>query len=105
MGSRPKTLYVRSETYRRFCASLACFVCGIEGQSNACHPNSSRFGKGRSIKAGDQYVFPLCVRHHREHDQCLEMTKDERDELEDSYILKMQAITADAEWVDGQRAK
>jgi len=33
------------------------------------------------------------------------MTKDERDVLEDSYILRMQAIAADAGWVDGQRAK
>ena len=103
MGARPKFSYVRSEAYRRFCASLACFVCGVEGQSNACHPNSSRYGKGKSIKASDAFIFPLCIRHHREHDQCLEMSKSERDAIEDEYIQKMQAIAAEAGWINGQR--
>lgn len=103
MGARPKTVYVRSEAYRRFCASLPCFACGIEGQSNACHPNSSRYGKGRSIKAGDQYVFPLCIMHHAMHDTCFEMTKAERDALEDEYVSRMQALALEAGWLNGRK--
>jgi hypothetical protein len=105
VGARPKTVYVRSEAYRRFCASLPCLVCGIEGQTQAAHPNSAKYGKGRSIKAGDQYVFPLCIRHHAEHDMCYEMTKAERDAIEDEHVARMQAIAADAGWADGRRSK
>jgi hypothetical protein len=103
MGARPKFAYVRSETYRRFCASLACFVCGIEGKSNACHPNSQKYGKGKSIKAGDQYVFPLCIMHHAMHDTCFEMSKAERDALEEEYVERMQRIAAESGWVDGRK--
>jgi hypothetical protein len=103
LGARPKFAYVRSEPYRRYVASQACFACGIEGQSNACHPNSARFGKGKAIKASDIFVFPLCIRHHREHDQCLDMTKAERDAIEDEYIQRMQTLAADAGWVGGKK--
>jgi hypothetical protein len=101
MGARPKYVYVRSEPYRRFVASQACFACGIEGQSQACHSNQAKHGKGRSIKASDVFTWPLCVRHHREHDQCLEMTKAERDAIEDEYIQRMQTLAAG--WVGGKR--
>jgi hypothetical protein len=39
------------------------------------------------------------------HDMCWEMTKAERDALEDQYVSRMQAIAADAGWIEGQRAK
>jgi hypothetical protein len=101
LGARPKFVYVRSESYRRFVASQACFACGIEGQSQACHSNQAKHGKGRSIKASDMFTWPLCVRHHREHDQCLEMTKAERDAIEDEYIQRMQTLAAG--WVGGKK--
>jgi hypothetical protein len=105
VGARPKFAYLRSEVYRRFVSAQPCFACGREGNSNACHPNSSRYGKGRSIKAGDQYVFPLCIMHHAMHDTCFEMSKAERDALEESYVERMQKIAADDGWNDGVKRK
>lgn len=103
MGSRLKFQYLRSESYRRFVASFECFACRIQGQSQACHSNQSRHGKGKSIKASDEFIFPLCIRHHREHDQCLDMTKEERDEIEERYIVEMQARANAHGWINGQR--
>lgn len=47
----------RSEPYRRLVAALPCIACGIEGASQAAHPNS---GKGLGIKTDDLLCFPLC---------------------------------------------
>jgi hypothetical protein len=105
MGARPKFAYVRSTGYLRFVASQPCFVCGLEGQTQAAHSNQAKHGKGRSVKASDVYTFPLCFQHHAMHDMCWEMTKAERDALEDQYVSRMQAIAADAGWIEGQRAK
>jgi hypothetical protein len=103
MGARPKFDYLRSQAYLRYVATQACFACGIEGQSNACHSNQAKHGKGRSIKASDAFTWPLCIRHHREHDQCLEMTKAERDALEDAYIERMLELALFDGWLDGRR--
>lgn len=48
---------LRSETYRRWVASLPCAHCGIEGYSQCAHVDQ---GKGAGIKAGDDMTFPLC---------------------------------------------
>lgn len=68
----PKEAPVRSESYRRWVASLPCAGCGVEGYSQAAHPNR---GKGMAIKASDLLCFPLCcdrpgvVGCHTAHDQ------------------------------------
>jgi len=49
---------IRSEEYRRLVASLPCFHCGLQGSSQAAHPNS---GKGRGVKESDLSCFPLCA--------------------------------------------
>jgi hypothetical protein len=109
LGARPKFAYVRSEPYRRYVASQACFACGIEGFSQAAHPNQAKYGKGRGIKASDSYCFPLCGPHglsagcHFELDVALDMTKAERDAIEDEYIQRMQTLAADAGWVGGKK--
>jgi hypothetical protein len=70
-------------------------VCQIEGFSQAAHPN---FGRGLGQKASDMDCFPLCATrpghmgHHAEHDLLVEMTLDERRELELQYIAKTQAM-------------
>jgi hypothetical protein len=81
LGARPKYVYVRSEAYRRFVSSQACFACGIEGFSQAAHPNQAKYGKGRGIKASDAFCFPLCGPHgassgcHFQLDLSIDMTK------------------------------
>jgi hypothetical protein len=77
----PKSKPVRSEAYRRAVASLPCAICGIEGHSQAAHPNTS---KGLSTKASDLLCFALCGPRpglagcHAAFDQHALMTKEER---------------------------
>lgn len=86
---------MRSESYRRWVASLPCIVCGIEGYTQAAHPN---YGRGLGQKASDLECFPLCgtrpghMGHHYEHDNLIEMTLAERREFERQYIAKTQAM-------------
>jgi hypothetical protein len=94
----PKTIYFRSEDYRRYVASFPCFACGIEGMTQAAHSNQSKHGKGKSVKASDKYIFPLCFDHHAQHDLCWEMTRAERNEIEDAYIEKMLAFAHRDGW-------
>lgn len=102
--AKEKTL--RSEAYRRYVSRQECFGCGIEGYSQCAHPNSAKYGKGLSRKAGDQYCFPLCASRpgtpgcHLQHDNCIDMTIDDRNELEGKYINKMQARAIADGWKD-----
>ena len=54
----PKPVFLRSEKYRRWVASLDCAHCGIAGYSNACHADE---GKGTGIKSCDSTCWPGCV--------------------------------------------
>lgn len=96
----PKHEYVRDETYRRFVASLNCFVCGVAGRSQASHSNSHTDGKGTAIKASDAALFPLCadelgvVGCHTRHDQAKDgLTREERRAREAEFIDRMAAIS------------
>lgn len=96
---QPKHEYVRDESYRRFVASLPCFVCGIAGRSQAAHSNSAADGKGGSIKASDAALFPLCADEpgaigcHTRHDQAKDgLTREQRREREVEFIALMAAI-------------
>lgn len=85
---------IRSESYRRWVATLPCAACAIEGYSQAAHPNQ---GRGLGQKADDLKVFPLCsVRPghmgcHQMHDLLVDMTLAQRRGLELYYIRKTQA--------------
>jgi hypothetical protein len=85
---------VRSESYRRFVASMPCFGCGINGYSQCAHAN----GGGMGTKASDLETFPLCCARpghmgcHAQFDLCIDMTKAERRELTQVYVERMQAI-------------
>ena len=91
----PKTRIVRSKRYRRWVASLPCIACGVEGFSQAAHANH---GKGLGMKTCDLSTFPLCAPHwgligcHQQHDLCIDMSRDERRELEARYIAQTQAL-------------
>ncbi len=95
MTAFPKAAIVRSESYRRFVASFPCFACGIEGFSQAAHPNT---GKGLGMKTTDLDCFPLCAPHfgligcHAMHDTLLGMSRDDRRAAEARYIERMHAL-------------
>ena len=54
----PKDAPLRSESYRRWVASLACVHCGRPGPSQCAHGDE---GKGMAIKACDSTCIPLCA--------------------------------------------
>lgn len=54
---QPKENAIVSEAYRRLVAAMPCKVCGIQGFSQAAHPNT---GKGQGIKTDDRLCFALC---------------------------------------------
>jgi hypothetical protein len=99
---QPKTEYVRDEGYRRFVASLPCFECGIQGFSQAAHSNLAGAGKGLSIKASDEFLFPLCCSRpgvlgcHDKHDQRIGMTAEVSAQKEGTYLARMKTFTYEA---------
>lgn len=82
---------VRSETYRRLVASLACICCGIEGFSQHAHANT---GKGAGQKTDDRFAFPLCcarpgeVGCHVRFDQGAMFPKAARREIEREWARR-----------------
>lgn len=95
----PKDVPERSESYRRWTATLGCARCGIQGFSQAAHPNS---GRGLGQKASDLDCFPLCCTRpgilgcHAEHDQLVGMTLEERREREVRYTARTRALAIQA---------
>lgn len=68
--SIPKTDYLRSPALLRACRDLPCQACGTsDGTVVAAHSNQAIHGKGRSIKASDQFVAAMCNRCHFAIDQ------------------------------------
>ncbi len=96
----PKTEYVRDERYRRFVALLPCFACGLAGFSQAAHSNQAGAGKGLSIKASDEFLFPLCADQpgrrgcHTQHDLLIGMDAVERNRREEAYLVRMSALVS-----------
>jgi hypothetical protein len=94
----PKQRRYSNESYRRFVASHACFGCQIENYSQCAHRN----GGGMGTKHSDLESFPLCSTRpgtmgcHMQHDLLVGMTLEQRRELEDRYVAKMQAIAREA---------
>jgi len=81
MTAIPKFSYLRSKAHLKNVASLACQNCGIEGQTQAAHSNWAEHGKGRGIKASDEFVAALCQTCHAELDQGQHLSKDQRRQL------------------------
>ena len=104
----PKAIIVRSEPYRRYVASCACFGCGIEGYSQCAHAN---YGKGLSLKTSDIETFPLCSSRgmhqgcHVLHDACIDMDREQRREIEAGYVERMKRQAANDGWIDGKKQR
>ena len=77
----PKTKYLRDKKRLEACRSLPCQHCGVEdGTVVAAHSNEGAHGKGRGIKASDEFVAALCFTCHANLDQG-RMSKQERAEM------------------------
>jgi len=75
---RAKFQYWRSRKHLQNVASLPCQHCGLDGQTQAAHSNMATHGKGRSIKASDQFCAALCFACHHDLDAGHGLTKDEK---------------------------
>jgi len=62
-------------------ADLPCQNCYIEGQTQAAHSNWAEHGKGRGIKASDEYTAALCQTCHTELDSGARLNKEQRRDL------------------------
>jgi hypothetical protein len=97
----PKAQVIRSEAYRRFVASHACFGCGIAGFSQCAHEN---IDKGTAMKVCDSRSFPLCgprfglIGCHQQFDLGVDCEREERRAMGAAYVIRMQGIAAAAGW-------
>lgn len=83
-----KFKYVRSKKHLQNVANLDCQHCGSGDQVQAAHSNWAEHGKGRGIKASDEYTAALCYPCHQELDQGTSLSKQERREMWDTAYKK-----------------
>jgi len=73
--------YIRSKKLLKLVACLDCQICGSGLMVQAAHSNMAQHGKGRGIKASDEYTAALCMSCHYEIDQGKTLSKEERQDL------------------------
>ena len=67
---------------------LPCIRCG-NPNSQAAHSNSAKHGKGRSIKAGDEFTVPLCHSCHCQFDTFQLGNRVESEAMFDQWLVKV----------------
>ena len=80
--------------------TLPCQHCGIDdGSVCGAHSNQAKHGKGRGIKAGDEFCASLCHACHLALDQGRTMTRTERTQMWDAAHAKtVAALQARGVW-------
>ncbi len=66
---------------------LPCIRCG-NPDSQAAHSNSAKHGKGRSIKASDEFTVPLCHSCHSAFDRFELGNRAESEAMFDRWLVK-----------------
>jgi len=92
--------YVRSKMLLKLVASLDCQLCGSGDCVQAAHSNWSQWGgKGKSIKASDEYTAALCQSCHYDIDQGAKRSKAERQlAWKVAHYKTVQALTESGQW-------
>ena len=67
---------------------LPCIRCG-NPNSQAAHSNSAKHGKGRSIKASDQFTIPLCAICHAAFDRFELGNRAESEAMFDRWLVRV----------------
>ncbi|WP_227555196.1 hypothetical protein [Acinetobacter junii] len=70
---------------------LPCIRCG-QSPSQAAHSNSSKHGKGRGIKASDEFTVALCFRCHHLFDTFQLGTRQESEALFEQWLEKTERL-------------
>lgn len=66
---------------------LPCVRCG-NPNSQAAHSNSAKHGKGRGIKASDEYAVPLCHSCHSQFDTFQLGNRAESEKMFDQWLVR-----------------
>jgi hypothetical protein len=97
----PKFNYFRSKAHLKNVASLPCQNCYIEDQTQAAHSNWAEHGKGRGIKASDEFTAALCQKCHMELDSGARLTKEQRRSLwQMAYQKTVVNLKNQSKWPD-----
>lgn len=70
---------------------LPCVRCGYP-HSQAAHSNSGKHGKGRGIKASDEFTVPLCAICHGLFDQFNLGTRQESEAMFERWLEKTERM-------------
>lgn len=65
---------------------LPCIRCGAPAPSQACHSNWQEHGKGKGIKASDQFSIPMCAICHAKLDQYKLGNREESKRLFEQWL-------------------
>ena len=72
---------------------LPCVRCG-NPNSQAAHSNSAKHGKGRSIKASDAFVIPLCFKCHAAFDRFELGNREQSEAMFDQWLVRVNRMLA-----------
>ncbi|WP_180003355.1 MULTISPECIES: hypothetical protein [unclassified Acinetobacter] len=67
---------------------LPCIRCG-NPHSQAAHSNSAKHGKGRSIKASDEFTVSLCFKCHAAFDRFELGDRAESEAMFDRWLVRV----------------
>ena len=70
---------------------LPCVRCG-NPNSQAAHSNSAKHGKGRSIKASDAFVIPLCFKCHAAFDRFELGNREQSEAMFDQWWVRVERM-------------
>lgn len=70
---------------------LPCIRCG-NPHSQAAHSNSAKHGKGRSIKASDEFTIPLCFKCHAAFDRFELGSRTESEAMFEKWLVRVERM-------------
>lgn len=70
---------------------LPCVRCG-NPNSQAAHSNSAKHGKGRGIKASDEFTVPLCHFCHSQFDRFELGNRAESEAMFDQWLMRVERM-------------
>ena len=70
---------------------LPCIRCG-NPNSQAAHSNSAKHGKGRSIKASDEFTISLCFKCHAAFDRFELGSRAESEAMFERWLVKTELM-------------
>ena len=70
---------------------LPCVKCG-NPNSQAAHSNSAKHGKGRGVKASDEFTIPLCATCHAAFDRFELGNRAESEAMFERWLVKTELM-------------